>query len=134
VNVIGAIKTTKTAAEMETTGLMLQMYRAHFGQIPLTVEQQSGGIDISAALTKDGKSLTIGVMNPSSTELELKPSLSGAALGGMATRWHVTGANAEAHNTPGKPRVVDLKRTDGLSASDLRVPPLSAAVFVLPVK
>jgi len=34
VNVIGAIKTTKTAAEMETTGLVLQMYRAHYNQNP----------------------------------------------------------------------------------------------------
>jgi alpha-L-arabinofuranosidase len=134
VNVIGAIKTTKTAAEMETTGLVLQMYRAHFGQIPLSVEQLSGGMDVSAALTKDGKALTIGVMNPTGVELELKPSLAGAALGGAATRWHVTGPNAESHNTPGQPRVVDLKRTDGLRASDLRVPPLSAAVFVLPLK
>jgi alpha-N-arabinofuranosidase len=134
VNVIGAIKTTKTAAEMETTGLMLQMYRAHFGQIPLTVEQQSGGADISAALTKDGKSLTIGVVNPTSAELGLKASFAGSSVTGSATRWHVTGPNAEAHNTPGKPRVVDLKRTDGMNASELRVPPLSAAVFVLPLK
>jgi len=134
VNVIGAIKTTKTAAEMETTGLVLQMYRAHFGQVPLSVEQLSEGTDIAAALTKDGKALTIGVMNPTSTELELKPSLNGAVLGGPATRWHVTGPNAESHNTPGQPRVVNLKQTDGLSASELRVPPLSAAVFVLPLK
>jgi alpha-N-arabinofuranosidase len=134
VNVIGAIKTTKTAAEMETTGLVLQMYRAHFGQIPLSVEQLSDGTDIAAALTKDGRALTIGVMNPTSTELELKPMLSGRAFNGPATRWHVTGPNAESHNTPGQPRVVDLKQTDGLSASDLRVPPLSAAVFALPLK
>ena len=31
VNVIGAIKTTKTAAEMEPTGLVLQLYRQRFG-------------------------------------------------------------------------------------------------------
>ena len=37
VNVIGAIKTTKTAAEMETTGLVLQLYRAHYGKIPLEI-------------------------------------------------------------------------------------------------
>ena len=39
VNVIGAIKTTRTAAEMETTGLVLQLYRAHYGQVPLQIEQ-----------------------------------------------------------------------------------------------
>ena len=34
VNVIGAIKTNKTAAEMETTGLALALYRRHFGVLP----------------------------------------------------------------------------------------------------
>ena len=31
VNVIGAIKTTATEAELETTGLVLELYRQHFG-------------------------------------------------------------------------------------------------------
>ncbi len=134
VNVIGAIKTTKTAAEMETTGLMLQMYRAHYGEIPLRLDQAFGDSDIVAALTRDGKTLTLAVMNPSSSDLELQPALSGATFAGTATRWHVTGPNAESHNTPGKPRVVDITKTDGLSSSTLRVPPLSAAVFRIPLK
>jgi alpha-N-arabinofuranosidase len=134
VNVIGAIKTTKTAAEMETTGLVLQMYRAHFGEIPLRLEQTFGDSDVSAALTKDGRTLTVAVMNPTSSELELQSSLSGAAVAGTATRWHITGPDAEAHNTPGKPRVVDVQQTDGLAVSSLRVPPLSAAVFRIPLK
>ena len=37
VNVIGAIKTTKTNAEMETTGLVLQLYRERFGDVPVKV-------------------------------------------------------------------------------------------------
>jgi alpha-N-arabinofuranosidase len=134
VNVIGAIKTTKTAAEMETTGLVLQMYRAHYGTIPLRVEQNFGVADVAAALTADGKTLTIGVMNPGSAELELQPALVGGNLAGPMTRWHVAGPNAEAHNTPGQPRVVDLKQTDGVVGSSLRVPPLSAAVFRIPLK
>jgi alpha-L-arabinofuranosidase len=134
VNVIGAIKTTKTAAEMEPTGLVLQMYRAHYGEIPLRLEQNFGASDIAAALTKDGRTLTIAVMNPTNAELELQPSLSGASFAGAATRWHITGPNAEAHNIPGQRRVVDLKQTGGLAVSDLRVPPLSAAVFRIPLK
>ena len=134
VNVIGAIKTTKTAAEMETTGLVLQMYRAHYGQIPLRLEQDFAPCDLAAALTKDGKTLTIAVMNPTESEIELAPSVSGATLAGSATRWHITGPSPTAHNTPGKPRVVDIQRTDGLTVtSPLRVPALSATVFVLPL-
>jgi alpha-N-arabinofuranosidase len=51
------------------------------------------------------------------------------------TRWHITGPSVNAHNTPGKPRVVDIQRTDGLAVTaPLRVPALSATVFVLPLK
>ncbi len=135
VNVIGAIKTTKTAAEIETTGLVLQMYRAHYGQIPLRVEQDFTPCDVVAALTKDGKTLTIGVMNPTESEMELVPSISGATPSGSVTRWHITGPSATAHNTPGKPRLVDIQRTDGLTVtSPLRVPALSATIFVQPLK
>ncbi|HRZ55452.1 MAG TPA: alpha-L-arabinofuranosidase C-terminal domain-containing protein [Candidatus Paceibacterota bacterium] len=135
VNVIGAIKTTKTAAEMETTGLVLQMYRAHYGEIPLRIEQDFEPCDVAAALTRDGKALTIGVMNPTGSEIELKPSVSRVTLAGSATRWHITGPSPTAHNTPGRPRVVDIQRTDGLVAtSPLRVPALSATVFALPLK
>lgn len=132
VNVIGAIKTTKTAAEMETTGLVLQMYRAHFGQIPLRIEQDFGPCDITAALTEDRKTLTIAVMNPTESGIELAPSLSGATLAGSVTRWHITGPGPTAHNTPGKPRVVDIQRTDSLKVtSGLHVPALSATVFAV---
>jgi len=132
VNVIGCIKTTRTAAETETTGLVLQLYRDHYGQIPLRIEQDFAPCDVAAALTKDGKTLTIGVVNPTPSEVETQLSLSGATLSGPATRWHITGPDESAHNTPGKPRVVDIQRTEGLSA--LSVPPLSCAVFALPLK
>lgn len=134
VNVIGAIKTTRTAAEMETTGLVLQLYRAHYGQIPLVIETDFTPCDVAAALTKDGKTLTIGVMNPTDAEIELQPSLSGAMPGGAATRWHITGPNPSAHNTPGKPRVVEIQRAEVPSTSVLRVPALSCALFSVPLK
>lgn len=135
VNVIGAIKTTRTAAEMEATGLVLQLYRAHYGQIPLRLEQDFAPLDVAAALTPDGKGLTIGVMNPTNLEIELQPALTGATLAGTATRWHITGPDPFAHNTPGKPRVVDIQQLDGLRTSAaLRVPALSCALFALPLK
>jgi len=135
VNVIGAIKTSRTAAEMETTGLVLQMYRAHYGQIPLRLEQDFGPWDVAAALTKDGKTLTIGVMNPTGEEIKISPMLTGKVLSGNATRWHITGPAHTSHNTPGQPRVVDIQRTEGIDVSaGLRVPPLSATLFSLPLK
>ena len=128
VNVIGAIKTTRTAAEMETTGLVLQLYRAHYGQIPLVIEPDFSPCDVAAALTQDGKALTIAVMNPTESEVELRPALTGMTPTGTITRWHVTGPSSTAYNTPGLARAVDIHRADGLAA-ELRTPALSCAVF-----
>jgi alpha-N-arabinofuranosidase len=133
VNVIGAIKTSKVAAEMETTGLVLQLYREKFGQKPLVVTHDAGPLDVAAALTKDGKTLTVGVVNPTSEAVDLKLALAGLKYAGPATRWHITGPNAESHNTPGLPRVVDIKRTDA-KASQLQVPALSVALFEVPLE
>lgn len=133
VNVIGAIKTTHLAAEMETTGLVLQMYREHYGQIPLVVSPGAGTADVAAALTSDRKKLTVGVMNPTGEELVVKLDTAGLTLAGPGERWFITGANAEAHNTPGQPRVVDIQH-GAASATALKVPALSATVFELPLR
>ena len=44
VNVIGCIKTSKTAAEFATTGLVLKLYREYFGQIPIDLAIESDTI------------------------------------------------------------------------------------------
>ncbi len=134
VNVIGAIKTTRIAAEMETTGLVLQLYRAHYGATPLRLAQDFGNYDVAAALTSDGRALTVSVVNPTSEEVALSLALDGAALAGDATRWSIAGADEFAHNTPGQPRVVDIKRAEHVSASALRVPALSCSLFELPLR
>ncbi len=133
VNVIGAIKTTRTAAEMETTGLVLQLYRAKFGQNPLLVAQTFGPLDVAAALTKDGKTLTLSVVNPTVEEVSVNLSAAGITPAGPAVRWSIAGPNAEAHNAPGKPRVVDIQRSEASTAA-LKVPALSATLFELPLK
>ena len=135
VNVIGAIKTTRTAAEMETTGLVLQLYRARFGEMPLKIEQDFNPCDVAAALSKDCKTLTISFMNPTDAEISFRPLLSGATAAGSLTRWHITGPAPTAHNTPGKPRVIDTQCTEGISvSSELKVPALSCTLFSIPLK
>ena len=64
VNVIGAIKTTKTDAEFESTGLVLKLYRERYGEIPVKVSGAPAPLDVTAALTRDMRSLTFAVMNP----------------------------------------------------------------------
>ena len=64
VNVMGAIKTTATEAELETTGLVLKLYRHHFGTTPVEVSGSYEPLDIAAAWTEDGTGITLGVVNP----------------------------------------------------------------------
>ena len=134
VNVIGAIKTTKTTAEIETTSLVLQLYRAHFGQIPLRLAPDFSPLDVAAALTTDGRSLTVAVVNPTTTGAKLPLDLGAHRAGGPATRWLVAADDEHAHNTPGLPRQVDLSRTDGIdSTQPLAVPAMGVALFVIPL-
>ena len=85
VNVIGAIKTSPTAAELETTGVVLAMYRAHFGTVPVSVDgiDPDLGLDIVAALTADGKEITIAVVNPFDHEVTVPIHLAPLPHAGM---------------------------------------------------
>lgn len=137
VNVIGAIKTSKTAAEMETTGLVLQLYREHFGTQPITLDLSDldPALDVAAALSADGKTLTVGVVNPTESAVSLPLALTAGTIGGPATR-HVIAANdRHAHNTPGQPRVIDIVETTGIDATQpLEVPAIGVALFELPLR
>ncbi len=134
VNVIGAVKTTRTSAEMETTGLVLQLYRAKFGSIPLVLSWTPGAVqDVAAAFTADRKKLTLSVVNPTTEELEVKLDATGFTPAGAVTRWFIAGPAAEAHNSPGQPRVIDI-RHDEAAAGTLKVPALSATLFEIPLK
>ncbi len=137
VNVIGAIKTSKTAAEMETTGLVLQLYRKHFGTQPIELDAATipAPLDVAAALTADGKTLTVGIVNPTDAAVSVPIALAAGSIGGKATRYAIAGEDRYAHNTPGEPRVVDIVETAGIDAAQpLEVPAFGVALFTIPVK
>jgi alpha-N-arabinofuranosidase len=136
VNVIGAIKTSRTAAELETTGLVLKMYRQHFGEIPVEV---AGGsiypLDVSAAWTGDRKALTIGIVNPTDKECEVPVELKGIKVANKSRQWFITGTDPLIYNEPGKePKVVvEEKMVEGPS-NKLNVPAYSVSIFELAVE
>jgi alpha-N-arabinofuranosidase len=79
VNVLGCIKTSQTAAKMETTGLVLELYRKHFGNSPVKTELEprltnGNPIDVQAALTESGE-LTIGIVNTLAREVTITPDI-----------------------------------------------------------
>jgi len=125
VNVIGAIKTTRTAAAFETTGLVLKLYRKHFGTIPVAVEGELYDLDVAAAWTADKKALTIGVVNPTEVPYDIELTIDGATL---------TGAHKDplAYNHPGAEPNVTIKETALTeSAKKVTVPPYSANIYTL---
>jgi alpha-N-arabinofuranosidase len=135
VNVIGAIKTTATAAEMEPTGLALALYRRHFGTLPVKVSGAPAPLDAAAAWTADRSALTVAVVNPTTEPRRLRLDLAGAAVTGRARRFVLTGSDRWSHNAPGCPRGVTVGETSlSEGGGTLDAPPLSVVLQVLPVR
>jgi alpha-N-arabinofuranosidase len=135
VNVIGAIKTSRSASVLDTTGVALKLYRQHFGTIPIEVSGSVGQMDVSAAWTGDHKALTIGIVNPTRKERELAIDLKGAKLAGSGRQWLITGTDPLAYNEPGKePQVVIDEKTVEELSDKLAVPALSVSIFELAVE
>ena len=128
VNVIGAIKTTKTKAEFESTGLVLKLYRNHFGSIPLKFNGEIGDLDVMGALNEAGDVLTISVVNPTDSEVVL--NLDGLNLPSKATQYVITGDKDSSYNAPGKKRGVDIRELGKVSIDKgLKAGPLSANLW-----
>ena len=123
VNVIGAIKTTKTEAEFASTGLVLKLYRNHFGSKPLQFKGELGHLDVMAALNDAEDTLVISLVNPTDKEVTLK--LEGVDLPSSAIQYMITGEGDSSYNAPGRKRGVDIHQlgkvsiTDGLKAGAL---------------
>ena len=135
VNVIGAIKTSKTAAEFDTTGIVLKLYRERFGTIPVEVDGNAAPLDVAAAWQENRKILTFSVVNPTHEEQTLAIRFAGAAMPATAQLYSISGSDEKAYNEPGKPRAVTVKEILGVPVSSaIRVPPLSISLFELEVK
>jgi len=134
VNVIGCIKTSKTDAAFATTGLVLKLYRQHFGTVPVDVSGALEPLDVMAAWTEDRKALTIGVVNPAAEAVALELDVKGARLTGDSRLWVIAGNDPMAHNEPGKEPNVQIEESAGSQVSDrVRVPALSVSLYSLNV-
>ena len=135
VNVIGCIKTTKTKAAFDTTGLVLKLYRRQFGTIPAEVTSKAKPLDVAAAWTKNRKVLTIGIVNPTKTAYDLALDLKGVTIKGTGQHFQIAGSDPMTYNQPGKkPNVVIEKTKLAGITNKLTVSPLSVSLFRLPVR
>jgi len=134
-NVIGCIKTSKTAAAFATTGLALKLYRRHFGVVPVAVTRAPDPLDVVAAWTEDRKRLTVAIVNPTRGPLALSIEVKGATLTGTGRVWQITGPDATAYNEPGRPPgvVIEEKQIAGISGT-LVAAPISVTLYELAVR
>ncbi|MHC4889141.1 MAG: beta-L-arabinofuranosidase domain-containing protein, partial [Planctomycetota bacterium] len=132
VNVIGCIKTTKTDAAFETTGLTLKLYRQRFGTLPVAVTADAYPLDVAAAWTSNRKVLTVAVVNPTEQKYEFPIELKGAELAGNGRLSLIAHSDPMAYNEPGKPPqvVIEEKLIQGIS-NKLSMPPLSISLYEL---
>lgn len=134
VNVIGAIKASKTAAEFETTGLALKLYRSCFGEIPVKVSGTPEPLDVAAAWKEGRRIITLAVVNPTRLQETLTVSFKGAKIPKTCRLWRISGENEMAYNEPGKEPAVKIQEISQAPFSGkLAVPPLSISLFELEI-
>jgi alpha-L-arabinofuranosidase len=131
VNVIGAIKTTPTAAWMETTGLVLQLYRRHYGSIPLAVTGAPQPLDVAAALTEDRRTLTLGVVNAMGEAMPLDLSFAGITLSGGGKLWRISGTDPQAYNDANSRPIGIQEESVPAIGSRVVLPPYSVTLYRL---
>lgn len=135
VNVIGCIKTSKTKAQFETTGLVLKLYRHHFGEHPIRVTDVPEPLDIAAAWTSDRKAITVSIVNPTEEPASVTIELKGCKFDDVGRLWQIAGTDQMAHNTPDKaPEVVIEEYPAGWNDGALTVEPISVSLFEFKVK
>jgi alpha-N-arabinofuranosidase len=133
VNVIGCIKTSKTSAAFETTGLVLKLYRRHFGQLPVATEAKPL-LDAQAAWSTDRKTLTLAVVNPTLRAIEVPLTVKGAKLSAKATRWQMAG-DPMAYNDPDQPPRISIEEsTVEIANGRLTLAPCSVTLFAIPAE
>ena len=151
------LNTSKTDSTIHPLGLMFEMYRRHFGTIPVDITgnspqhdvkgtvfvdkgKVSSGtdtypLDAAAALTPDKKALTVAIVNPTESEQQIDIAIKGVKLQDKGRLWRIAGSDLTDDNEPGKPLAVDIVESPltGLSGR-LTVPKLSISVYEVPIQ
>jgi len=135
INVHGGIKTTKTEIVFETQGLVMKMYRQHFGNLPVAVTGNAEPLSVAVAWTDDHKALTIGIVNATEQKYKLAMNLEDAQLTGEGQLWQIVHCDPMGYNEPGQePQVViEEKPLRGIS-NELSVSPMSINIYKLAVR
>jgi alpha-L-arabinofuranosidase len=148
---MSSIDYNATEAALNTTGLLFKFYRDHFGSVPVAVGGNSPPppprhpvgadqpkvnagsptypVDVSAALSSDGKFLTVAVINPNESAHTLDLSFQGITFSGKGRMWRMTGGSLNAATGLGRNevRIVENPLTETPKA--LTIAPISIDIY-----
>jgi uncharacterized protein len=131
VNVIGAIKTSKTNAALESTGLVLALYRRELGTLPCQTTT-SPSLDALATWNAERTELRIAIVNASRDPASVRLELTGATLAGTGRRWEIAHPDPLAFNDPDGARSVSIRESSVDAIGDaLPVAACSVTLYAL---
>ncbi len=147
----------RTDAVLNPVGLIFEMYRDHFGTLPVEITGNSpqpkprypiggdqprvnaGGdaypLDVVAALTDDRKTLTMAVVNPTKTTQKLDIAVQSVQLADGGELWRMAPGNVNASIVIGQEpqvKIQDIKLDS--PPSDLTIAPISVNIYQWSVK
>jgi alpha-N-arabinofuranosidase len=136
---------------LNATGLLFKLYRDHMGTVPVDVAGNSPPpapstaardrlprvhagsptypLDVSAALSADGKLLTVAVVNPTETAQDLDITIQGAQFRGKGRMWRLTGPNLTAMTGLERKEVQVMETPVSEVPKTLRVAPISVEMY-----
>jgi alpha-L-arabinofuranosidase len=138
-------------ATLNATGLLFRLYRDHMGTAPVSVvgnsppPPPSAGasgrlpkvhagsatypLDVSAALSADGRLLTIAIVNPTESAQDLDLTIQGVQLRGKGRTWRLTGPNLTAMTGLERKEVQVTEAPVSAMPGTLRVAPISIEMY-----
>jgi len=151
------VSADRSSAVLNPAGLLFQLYRDHFGTIPVEVTGDSpqpppkypaGGeeprvnagsdtfpLDVVAAWTADHRTLTVAVINPTESEQRLELAIAGATLAGTGRLWRMAPADLNATIVVGqKPGVTVEEQALDVVPGAPSFAPFSVNVYAFAVK
>jgi len=148
---------TPTAAVLNATGKVFELYGEHFGAgiIPVEVDGESPQpeprypvgfahpkvragsptypLDVVAGLTRDRQHLRLAVVNATFDVQSLSISMRGIRARGPVTVWRLGNGKLESANKVGAPPQINIKESTIASFSGrLSVPPVSVLIYDFP--
>jgi len=150
------LSASRTDAVLNPVGLLFRLYRERFGTIPVAVSGSSpqpepkappGGeqphvnagsdtypLDVAAALTADGKTLTVAVVNPTPEPRQFRLQVRDVTVTGPGRVWRMAPGRLDAVNLVGQQPQVSVEELAASASRPLEVPAISVAIYAFPVR